>query len=327
MHLDPDAYAAFVADPDVHARAASGDDGPLIVVTGAGTDHIADPGSLPVVVCWLGDELGGHGPTEADLIVSPDELDHLTALVTSRPTASTALAVLLRQTSSLDVDHGLAAESAVYSMLQGSAEFAEWRGTTTPTIDGQDEPTVIIDRADATLTVSLNRPHRHNAITRQLRDELCDALAVALLDRSIRSVRLTGIGPSFCSGGDLAEFGARPDPARAHLTRLGQSPARLIHRIGARTTAFVHGATLGGGLEMAAFAHRVVAHPDTRLGLPEVAIGLVPGAGGTVSIPRRVGRQRTAALALACRTIDTETALRWNLVDAVEPDDRHAARA
>jgi enoyl-CoA hydratase/carnithine racemase len=70
---------------------------------------------------------------------------------------------------------------------------------------------------------------------------------------------------------------------------------------------------------MAAFAHHVVAHPETRLGLPEVGLGLVPGAGGTVSVSRRIGRQRCAALALACDTIDAPTAHRWGLVDAVDP--------
>jgi enoyl-CoA hydratase/carnithine racemase len=85
-----------------------------------------------------------------------------------------------------------------------------------------------------------------------------------------------------------------------------------------RVTANIHGACMGSGIEIAAFAHRVVAHPDTRLALPEVGMGLVPGAGGTVSLPRRVGRHRTALLALSGATIDAPTALRWGLVDAVE---------
>jgi enoyl-CoA hydratase/carnithine racemase len=69
---------------------------------------------------------------------------------------------------------------------------------------------------------------------------------------------------------------------------------------------------------MAAFARRVVAHPDTVLSLPEIGFGLIPGAGGTVSVPRRIGRHRTAELALAGGPIDVRTALRWGLVDAVE---------
>ncbi len=79
--------------------------------------------------------------------------------------------------------------------------------------------------------------------------------------------------------------------------------------------AEVHGACIGAGIELPAFARRVVAREDTWFQLPELAMGLVPGAGGTVSIPRRIGRQRTAWLALTSQRIDAETAWRWGLVD------------
>ena len=81
----------------------------------------------------------------------------------------------------------------------------------------------------------------------------------------------------------------------------------------------LHGACIGAGIEMAAFAGRVVAHPEAVISLPEVGLGLIPGAGGTVSLPRRIGRHRTAELALTGRPIDAATAHRWGLVDAIEP--------
>jgi enoyl-CoA hydratase/carnithine racemase len=218
----------------------------------------------------------------------------------------------------LPIAQGLAAESAVYSMLQGSNEFRTWRGNVEPAIAPDDGPVVVIERSADTLTIMLNRPHRHNAISRQLRDELCAALGLADTDRGITRVELVGHGPSFCSGGDLGEFGGRPDPALAHITRLAQSPARLIHTMRSRTTVHVHGATLGGGIEMAAFAGHLTADPATRIGLPEVGLGLIPGAGGTVSITARIGRQRTAALSLAIDTITTETAHDWGLIDGIE---------
>ena len=74
---------------------------------------------------------------------------------------------------------------------------------------------------------------------------------------------------------------------------------------------------LGSGLEMAAYCGRVQASPDTVFGLPELSLGLIPGAGGTVSITRRIGRWRTAYLVLSGSRIDPATALRWGLVDAV----------
>ncbi len=131
------------------------------------------------------------------------------------------------------------------------------------------------------------------------------------------SVVLRGNGPSFCSGGDLDEFGIRPDPATAHITRLACSPARLVHHLGQRIEAHIHGSTLGGGIEIAAFASHVVAHPDTVVALPEIGLGLIPGAGGTVSLTRRMGRQRAAALGLTGRTIDAATAQDWGLVDEI----------
>jgi enoyl-CoA hydratase/carnithine racemase len=79
----------------------------------------------------------------------------------------------------------------------------------------------------------------------------------------------------------------------------------------------VHGQVLGSGLEMAAYCGHVSAHPDSVLGLPELALGLIPGAGGTVSVTRRIGRWRMAYLVLSGETLDAETALQWGLVDAI----------
>ena len=176
---------------------------------------------------------------------------------------------------------------------------------------------MLTDRDGAELRIVLNRPRRHNAVTMQLRDVLTEALTLAVLDDSITTVTLSGNGPSFCSGGDLGEFGSFPDPATAHVTRLTRSPARLAHLLADRLHVQLHGACMGAGIEVPAFAGHVVAAAGTRIALPELAIGLVPGAGGTVSIPRRIGRHRTAALALSGPTIDAMTALGWGLVDEI----------
>jgi enoyl-CoA hydratase/carnithine racemase len=82
-----------------------------------------------------------------------------------------------------------------------------------------------------------------------------------------------------------------------------------------RVTAELHGACVGAGIELPALAGRVVATDDVRFRLPEVAMGLIPGAGGTASIPRRIGRHRTAWLALGGGWLDGPTALEWGLVD------------
>ena len=118
-----------------------------------------------------------------------------------------------------------------------------------------------------------------------LRDALTEALTVAASDPSIAAVRLTGAGRSFSSGGDLDEFGSFPDPATAHVTRLTRSPARLAHLLGDRLEVHLHGACMGAGIELPAFARHVVAAQDVAIALPEVGLGLIPGAGGTVSLP------------------------------------------
>jgi enoyl-CoA hydratase/carnithine racemase len=163
----------------------------------------------------------------------------------------------------------------------------------------------------------LNRPQRRNAYGRQLRDELCDALRVAVGDPWVSRVVLDGAGPCFCSGGDLAEFGTAPDLATAHFVRTLGGAGRLVHELRDRAEVRVHGPCVGAGVELPAFAGTVIAAEGTTFTLPEVAMGLIPGAGGTVSIPRRIGRWRALYLALSGRPLDTATALSWGLIDEV----------
>ena len=84
-----------------------------------------------------------------------------------------------------------------------------------------------------------------------------------------------------------------------------------------RVEAHLHGVCFGAGIELTAFAGSIVAAPDTRIALPELSLGLVPGAGGTVSLPRRIGRHRTALLALTGIEVDADTAQGWGLIDRV----------
>jgi Enoyl-CoA hydratase/isomerase len=216
---------------------------------------------------------------------------------------------------------GLVTESLAYSTLQSGREFRGWLARRGPaSAPGTLDP-VLVERQGDSLSLWLNRPARHNAFSTDMRQALLDGLVVAIHDPSIRRVVLGGKGPSFCSGGDLAEFGSFDDPATAHIARTRYSPARALDelstRLGDRLIARVHGQVLGSGLEMAAFCGHVQAEPNSEIGLPELALGLIPGAGGTVSITRRIGRWRTAYLVLSGRTVTAATALEWGLIDAV----------
>jgi enoyl-CoA hydratase/carnithine racemase len=231
--------------------------------------------------------------------------------------ASVALALLLRGSERRTIGEGLVAESAVYSLLQAGPEFAAWRDEHAGGLRRDDEqPPVLVRREGRELFITLNRPAVHNAFSTAMRDGLLEALAVAEADTSLRVV-LEGAGPSFSSGGDLDEMGTRPDPATAHVVRLRQSVGRVLAAMAERVEARLHGACMGAGIELPAFVGTVAARPGSRIGLPEINLGLIPGAGGTVSVTRRIGRHRAALLALTGRPIDAETALSWGLVDSL----------
>ena len=180
-----------------------------------------------------------------------------------------------------------------------------------------------MERVGDDLHLVLNRPQVRNAVSAALRDALCEALQVAVVDASIATVHLSGRGPDFCSGGDLDEFGTARNPVQAHLVRTARSVVGALAPVAARTVVHVHGACVGAGIEIAAAASRIAATRQARFFLPEVAMGLIPGAGGTASLPRRMGRHRTAWLALTGSVLDAETAHRWGLVDELvdEPVD------
>jgi hypothetical protein len=256
-------------------------------------------------------------------VVATSEAEAAPVLATASrvPIAATALAQLLRLGERLGLHDGLVAESLVYSTLQAGPEYAAWRQANPPRLRAStsDVPAVLVERRDDRLFLALNRPEQHNAFSAAMRDALAEALHVAVSDPSIVEILLTGVGPSFSSGGDLAEFGTLPDPATAHLVRSTRNVVRLIAACADRTRVVVQGACVGAGVELPAFAHRVVARADAFFQLPELAMGLVPGAGGTVSLPRRIGRQRTAWLALSDARLDAMTAKRWGLVDEILP--------
>lgn len=249
-----------------------------------------------------------HVETDADVAA-------VEAAFERNPTAAAVLLDVLRVTEHLAVPDALVVESLAYSTLLAGPEFGRWlaaRGPVELPPTG-DEP-VLLERVGDELVITLNRPDRHNAYAAAMRDTLVDALEVGAADPGL-TVRLRGAGRSFSNGGDLAEFGTTPDVATAHLIRTERSAARLLTELADRLTVEVQGACIGAGIELAAFGGRVVAAPRTFFRLPEVSMGLIPGAGGTVSIPRRIGRHKAALLALSGRRLRADQALAWGLVD------------
>lgn len=254
------------------------------------------------------------------VVADPAEAEALAAGVARAPVAATVLAQLLRAGEGLPLPAALFAESLAYSTLQAGPEYRDWlqaHRAPAPAAHRDDGPAVRMERDGDHLRLMLNRPSLRNAMTVELRDALVEALELVLADDELRTVELRGLGRCFSTGGDLTEFGSAPDPATAHLVRSLALPGRLLARCAARVTVHLHGACVGSGIEFPAFAGRLVAAPDAWFQLPELKFGLIPGAGGTVGIARRIGRQRLLAWVLSGRRIDARTALDWGLVDAL----------
>jgi enoyl-CoA hydratase/carnithine racemase len=230
--------------------------------------------------------------------------------------AAAVLRDVLRVTASLEVGDALVVESLGYSTLQAGPDHRAWLSSRTPREQLVVADPVEVTREDDVLCVRLNRPDRRNAINAVTRDALLDAFAIADAD-PLLAVEWSGAGPAFCAGGDLDEFGTVADPASGHRIRTSRSLGAAVHQLRDRITVRMHGHCAGAGVELPAFAGHVVATSDTTFLLPELAMGLIPGAGGTVSLPRRIGARRTAELALSGEPIDAATALDWGLIDEI----------
>lgn len=254
-----------------------------------------------------------------DTVVSDqEEAQPLLARISAAPLAASVFVQLLRATERMALAPALFAESLAYSMLQAGPEYRRWLETRRasrpePVLD--EGPAVLLRRDGDTLRLTLNRASLRNAMSVEMRDALITALRQ--VDADTRQLHIDALGKCFSTGGDLGEFGSAPDPATAHLVRSLALPGRELAARAARAEVRVHGACIGSGIEFPAFAGRINASANAWFQLPELEFGLIPGAGGCVSIPRRIGRQRTAWMVLSARRIDAPTALAWGLVDAV----------
>ncbi|WP_457966971.1 enoyl-CoA hydratase/isomerase family protein [Arthrobacter sp. D1-29] len=250
---------------------------------------------------------------------SPKDLDAIARTVERSPIAAVTYADVLRASEHVSFNQAIVTESLAYSTLLFGPEFLHWLHTrTVPTaVPGGDDPDwepVQLQRSGDTLSVVLNDPERHNAFSSPMRAGLLNALAIAAADPALR-VEISGAGASFCTGGDLTEFGLSTDPATAHMNRMRNHPGPAMHLVQSRTSVHVHGPLIGAGIEFAACAGHISAAPGSFFLLPELGYGQIPGAGGTVGIPRRIGRWRAAYMGLTRYRINVASGLRWGLID------------
>ena len=257
------------------------------------------------------------------VVTSQSELEAISQRIRAHPQAAAVLVQVLRAIEHLPPLDGLMVESLGYATLQSGEEFKRWlarhRSKNIPGPVDEAGPPVIAEREGDQLNLTLNRPGNSNAYTVELRDALFEMLSLVEMDQTIRIAKITAHGRCFSTGGELSEFGSVENPAVGHMIRSQVFPARLLLAAPERYHFHVHKACVGSGLELPACAGRFTAAARTLFWLPELTMGLIPGAGGCVSISRRIGRRRTAYMVLMNKKIDAQTALDWGLIDAISP--------
>lgn len=181
---------------------------------------------------------------------------------------------------------------------------------------------LLYDVTDGIATITVNRPDKLNALNGEVIAELGQAAKAVAKDVAVRGVILTGAGPkAFVAGADIAELSEMsPAEARARSEE-GQSVFDRYEQSGKPVIAAINGFALGGGLELAMACHIRVAADSAKFGQPEVKLGLCPGYGGTVRLPRLVGKGRALELLLGGGMIDAAEALRIGLVNQVVAAD------
>lgn len=173
-------------------------------------------------------------------------------------------------------------------------------------------------RDDGVAVVRLDNPPL-NALSGALLAELAATAEELASDPSVKAVVVTGEGRAFAAGADVSELGG-PDEARAAAGRFRRACAAL-EGIPRPVIAAVHGFCLGGGLEVAMACDLRVAAAGTRLGQPEILLGIIPGGGGTQRLPALVGPARSKEIVWSGRQLDASEALSIGLVDRIEPAD------
>lgn len=269
----------------------------------------------------------GIGPAESPLANAVDlrcnNLEEASPLVDNigkTPIAAMSLIQVLRITEDMPVEEALTVESLAFSTLQSGDEHQCWHDQHALSPTKPDTgPAVLLNRKDNTLEITLNRPTRRNSFSVEIRDGLVEAFQMVCVDDSIQTAILNGAGKCFSVGGELDEFGHVGNSASGHMIRSIQFPARWLSRCADRVEVHVQSACIGAGIELPSFAGKIIAKPNAYFQLPELSMGVIPGAGGCVGIPRRIGRQRTAYMAISGKKIKATQALEWNLIDQISP--------
>ncbi len=179
-----------------------------------------------------------------------------------------------------------------------------------------------IERDGPVAVITVTRPAVLNALNNETITELEGAVRALTADDEVRAVILTGAGDkAFIAGADIGELAALNPVAAEALAARGHALCQAIERMGKPVVAAINGYALGGGCELAMACTLRIAAETAKLGQPEIALGLLPGYGGTQRLPRLVGSGRALEIMLTGAPIDAQEAWRIGLVNRVVPRD------
>jgi enoyl-CoA hydratase len=183
--------------------------------------------------------------------------------------------------------------------------------------------TLIYEKKESIAYVTLNRPQAMNVYNIQMRDDLYEVLLAIKDDPEVRVGVFKGAGEkAFCAGADLSEFLTAPSPVIARQVRFTRDVWGLFLNVSQPLLAALHGYVLGSGIEIALCCDIRIASEDTRFGLPEVGLGIIPAAGGTQTLPRTIGRAKALELLLTGRWVNGREAYEMGLVNQVVPREK-----
>jgi enoyl-CoA hydratase len=180
--------------------------------------------------------------------------------------------------------------------------------------------TIIYEKKGGLVDLTLNRPERLNAANLQLAREMTQAVGEIEADDEVRVVVLHGAGRGFCAGADIKAMAE--GELSGMLVQQMTALCTQLESLSKVSIAAVHGYATGGGCEMALACDLRLAADSAHFGLPEVKLGLLPGAGGTQRLPRIIGAGRAKWVMYTGEFVDAETALQWGLVNQVFPGDQ-----
>jgi enoyl-CoA hydratase/carnithine racemase len=179
----------------------------------------------------------------------------------------------------------------------------------------------IYNNSDGTLLIQFNQPEKMNGLDNRLLRELWVSLNEAAIDSKVKAIVLTGGEKVFTAGGDLQFLSKLDQLGAAELCELVQKVVMAMRTVGKPVIAAVGGHAIGGGLELALAADIIIASENAKLGLTQLNLGIIPGAGGTHTLINMIGLNRTRYMIYTGELFDAETALKWGMISKIVSQD------